>query len=187
MCCALPVSRRCGMAWSVVVAPISCVQTFDLFQRASTTACNCAPRLPGLLAITGTMPRFSVVFKLVVLPALAISAIIWVGIANKAKVQSASSGTSNPVMDMSAADVKAFLREQGLQSLVDKVPDDMDGPALLEFVKWHETMPVGVRAKSGDNNEYWNQLSRAVKTLSSKPPKTFWEWHSHNVRLSEMW
>ncbi len=127
------------------------------------------------------------VFKLVVLPALAISALIWIGITQNAKAQSAGSIDSNPVIDMSAADVIAFLREEGLQSLVDKVPDDMDGAALLEFVKWHDTMPAGVRAKSGHEDEYWNQLSRAVKTLSSKPPKTFWEWHSHNVRLSEMW
>jgi hypothetical protein len=62
------------------------------------------------------MPRFSVVLKFL-LPALAISAIIWVGSAQKAKAQSASSGTSNPLMDMSATDVIAFLLEQGLQSL----------------------------------------------------------------------
>jgi hypothetical protein len=86
------------------------------------------------------LKQFNVVCKFLVLPALVIAALIWVGIAHRA--QSASSSNSSPVIDMSAADVVDFLREQGLQSLVDKIPDEMDGPAaaLLEFVKWHDEM-----------------------------------------------
>ena len=124
-------------------------------------------------------------FKFLVLPALVIAFLAFFGIAWI--VQSPSPGISNPVSDMSAADVVAFFREHGLESLADKVPADMDGRALLEFVKWHDEMPAGARAKIEDDNEYVNQLSRAVKMLSMRPPKTFWEWHSHNVRLSEMW
>jgi hypothetical protein len=122
---------------------------------------------------------------LLVLPALVIAFLALFGIAWI--VQSPSPIISNAVIDMTAADVATFFREQGLESLVDKVPADMDGRALLEFVKWHDEMPAGARAKSEDDNEYGNQLSRAVKMLSMRPPKTFWEWHSHNVRLSEMW
>ena len=148
---------------------------------------NCAAHCPAPLAFMGfffVLDMFRAGLKFLVVSVLVIAFLVFLGNWND---QSASSSISNPVTDMTAADVVAFFREQGLESLADKVPDDMDGRALLEFVKWHDEMPVGARAKSEDDNEYWNQLSRAVKMLSMRPPKTFWEWHSHNVRLSEMW
>ena len=102
--------------------------------------------------------------------------------------QPAGSVRRKPIADMSPADVAAFLQEHELQS---HFSEEMDGSALLEFVKWHDDMPASVRAeedkKQPESSGHWERLARALKQLSNEPAVTFWEWHSNNVRLSEMW
>jgi hypothetical protein len=102
--------------------------------------------------------------------------------------QPAGSVRRKPIADMSSADVAAFLQEHELQS---HFSQEMDGAALLEFVKWHDDMPAPVRAeedkKQPESAGHWERLARALKQLSNEPAVTFWEWHSNNVRLSEMW
>jgi hypothetical protein len=86
------------------------------------------------------------------------------------------------ILDMDAIDVGNLLARIGVTPSASPVDPSYDGAALVDFIRWYDSMPRVARfieANNGNACKAWETVARYMDTkqqVTSSSPNAFLEW-----------
>ena len=87
-----------------------------------------------------------------------------------------------PILDMDAAQVGRLLSRNKVSLGVPPSDDSIDGTALVDFIRWYESMPPMARyieASNPDASKAWASVARLMQReqqIAAASPSAFLEW-----------
>ena len=87
-----------------------------------------------------------------------------------------------PILDMTAADVAKLLAQNGILVPQSTIDPENDGTALVDFIRWYESMPPIARcieAHNPNSCKAWSAVARWMEKkqqTTAEDPGSFWEW-----------
>jgi hypothetical protein len=94
-----------------------------------------------------------------------------------------------PILDMDAAQVGRLLSRNKVSLGVPPSDDSIDGTALVDFIRWYESMPPMARyieASNADACKAWASVARLMQReqqIAAASPSAFLEWYMQLHRL----